>query len=475
MKRILHRYIGDKAFYLMAISVVLPIIIQNGITNFVSLLDNLMVGQVGTDPMSGVSIVNQLMFVFNLCVFGGVSGPGIFTAQYHGSGNQQGIRYTFRLKMMIAAFLSVGCILLFAVWGEPLVRLYLHEGEASSGDLEATLGYAMDYLAVMIWGLVPFAVTSVYAGTLRETGQTLLPMKAGVTAVFVNLILNYILIFGHFGAPKLGVVGAAVATVVSRYVEMAIVVVWAHRHTKEHPFFHHAYGGVPVRLGLQIFWRGFPLLLNEALWSSGMALLNQCYSIRGLDVVAGLNIASTVTNLFSVMVLSFGTAVSIIIGRLLGAGDMEEAKKNFRWLLAFALGVSVCVGVLMASCAHLFPLLYNTSDSVRQLAATFILITACCMPMHAFLNSTYFAMRSGGKTIITFFFDCGFTYVCPVPVAFVLSRFTALPIVPMYIVVQSLDFIKCVVGAILIKRGTWLNNMVGEKEDAPIEIASEKA
>ena len=135
MKRILHRYIGDKAFYLMAISVVLPIIIQNGITNFVSLLDNLMVGQVGTDPMSGVSIVNQLMFVFNLCVFGGVSGPGIFTAQYHGSGNQQGIRYTFRLKMMIAAFLSVGCILLFAVWGEPLVRLYLHEGEASSGDL----------------------------------------------------------------------------------------------------------------------------------------------------------------------------------------------------------------------------------------------------------------------------------------------------------------------------------------------------
>ena len=466
MTELRRRYIGDKAFYQMAIAVVLPIIIQNGITNFVGLLDNLMVGQVGTNPMSGVSIVNQLMFVYNLCIFGGISGPGIFTAQYHGSGNQQGIRYTFRLKFMISAVLTVAGMLLCIFCAEPLVRLYLHEGSSSAEDIQATLQYALDYLAVMVWGLAPFAISQVYAGTLRETGQTVLPMKAGITAVFVNLVLNYLLIFGHFGFPQLGVVGAAWATVISRYVEMLIIVIWSHTHTKEHPFFHKAYGLVPFGLGWRIFWRGFPLLVNEGLWASGMALLTQCYSMRGLDVVAGLNIASTVTNLFNVLVLSFGSATAIIIGRLLGAGEMEEAKKTFRWIMAFALMVSLGVMLALGVTSPLFPLMYNTTASVRSLATTFINISACTMPIHAYLNCAYFAMRSGGKTVITFLFDCGFTFVAPVPVAFVLANFTGMPIVPLYIIVQSLDLIKCVAGMILIANGFWLNNMV-EENDAP--------
>ena len=462
------RYIGNKEFYLMTIAVVLPIIIQNGITNFVSLLDNLMVGQVGTNPMSGVSIVNQLMFVYNLCIFGGISGPGIFTAQYHGSGNQQGIRYTFRLKFMISAVITVAGILLCVFFDEPLVRLYLHEGSSSAADIESTLQYALDYLKVMLWGLVPFAISQVYAGTLRETGQTMLPMKAGITAVFVNLVLNYLLIFGHFGFPQLGVVGAAWATVISRYVEMLIIVIWSHTHTKQHPFFHKAYGLVPLGLGWKIFWRGFPLLVNEGLWASGMALLTQCYSMRGLDVVAGLNIASTVTNLFNVLVLSFGSATAIIIGRLLGAGEMDEAKKTFHWLVGFSLMVSLAVAAMMSVSAPLFPKMYNTTEEVRALAASFILVSAFTMSLHAYLNCAYFAMRSGGKTFVTFLFDCGFTFVCPVPVAFVLANFTGMPILPMYIIVQSLDIIKCIAGAILIGNGFWLNNMV--EEDAPAEI-----
>ncbi len=475
MNSLRRRYIGDKSFYIMVISVVLPIIIQNGITNFVGLLDNLMVGQVGTNPMSGVSIVNQLMFVYNLCIFGGISGPGIFTAQYHGSGNQQGIRYTFRLKFMIAAAITAVGILLCVCFDEPLVRLYLHEGGSSAADIEATLQYAVDYLKVMLWGLVPFAVGQVYAGTLRETGQTVLPMKAGIVAVFVNLVLNYVLIFGHFGFPQMGVVGAAWATVISRYIEMLIILVYSHTHTKEHPFFHKAYGLVPLGLGWKIFWRGFPLLINEGLWASGMALLTQCYSMRGLEVVASLNISSTVTNLFNVLVISFGSAVSIIIGRLLGAGEMDEAKKTFHWIAAFSIMVSLGVTVVLSLTSPLFPLMYNTSPEIRSLATTFIVITACTMPMHAYLNCAYFAMRSGGKTFITFLFDCGFTFVCPVPVAFVLAHFTGIAIVPMYIIVQSLDLIKCIAGMILIRNGFWLNNMVEEKTASPIEIGEEKA
>lgn len=476
MKKHLSRFIGTKEFYAMTLMVVVPIIVQNGITNFVSLLDNLMVGRVGTDPMSGVAIINQLMFVFNLCVFGGVSGPGIFTAQFYGSDNHQGIRYTIRLKLMVAAVLTTIGILLCVFGGESLISLYLHEG-GSSGNMEETLRYGKDYLAVMVWGLAPFALSQVYASTLRETGETLLPMKAGILAVFVNLTLNYILIFGNFGAPKLGVVGAAIATVISRYVEVTVIVAWTHTHPARNPFVVGLYKtlAVPFPLARKILLRGFPLMLNETLWSSGMALLMQCYSIRGLVVVAGMNISSTVANLFNVLVISFGSAVSIIIGKLLGAGEMEEARRTNTWLIAFAMTISICVAAIMAALSHVFPLLYNTSDEIRQYAAMFILVAACCMPITCFLNCAYFALRSGGRTVITFFFDCGFMYIFSAPVAFVLSRFTTLPIVPLYALVQSLDLIKCVIGFILLKKGTWLNNMVEEKNALPIEIEEEPA
>ena len=145
----LRKYIGDKSFYRMVLLIVVPIIIQNGITNFVSLLDNIMVGQVGTEQMSGVAIVNQFMTVFNICVFGGVSSAGIFTAQYYGQGNQEGIRNTFRFKFIICIIMAAFAISLFLLNGDNLIMLYLHDG-AQSGDIVKTLEYGKEYLSVMI-------------------------------------------------------------------------------------------------------------------------------------------------------------------------------------------------------------------------------------------------------------------------------------------------------------------------------------
>ena len=223
----LRRYFGDRAFYRRVLAVALPIIIQNGIGNFVSLLDNIMIGQVGTVQMNGVSIVNQLLFVFNLCIFGATSGAGIFTAQFHGSGDQAGVRYTFRFKILVGLLISAVGLSVFALFGRPLIRLYL-QGEGAPEDIAATLEYGWHYLLIMLWGLPAFAISNAYAGTLRETGQTVVPMVASTTAVFVNLFFNWVLIFGNLGAPQLGVNGAAIATVISRYVELAIVAFWAH-------------------------------------------------------------------------------------------------------------------------------------------------------------------------------------------------------------------------------------------------------
>lgn len=459
------KYIGDKAFYKMVLAVVVPIIIQNGITNFVGMLDNIMVGQVGTEQMSGVAITNQLMFVFNICIFGAVSGAGIFTAQFFGCDNPKGIRDTFRFKIISCVLISVLGLLVFGFWGENLIQLYLH-GEETGGALLATLQYAKEYLWLMMLGIVPFAIVQAYAGTLRECGETVFPMKAGITAVFVNLIFNYILIYGKFGAPALGVRGAAIATVISRFTELLVVVIWTHKHTERFPFMIGAYRSlrIPGTLVGNIFKTGMPLLLNESLWSAGMAVIMQCYSLRGIDVVAGMNISSTISNVFNVVFISMGNAVAIIIGQLLGAGKMEEAKDSDRKLIFFSVISCVGVGVLLAAIAPFFPLLYNTSGQVRHLATSFICVAAVCMPLYACTNSTYFTLRSGGKTMITFFFDSGFVWAVSIPVAYVLSRFTDMPIVLLYLVCQSLELIKSVIGIVLVKKGVWIHNIVESGE-----------
>ncbi|MDE6603612.1 MAG: MATE family efflux transporter [Lachnospiraceae bacterium] len=456
-----HKFIGDKSFYKMVLAIAVPIMVQNGITNFVSLLDNIMIGQIGTEQMSGVAIVNQLLFVYNLCLFGGVSGAGIFTAQYFGQKNQEGIRQTVRFKIWMVSLITLFTVILLLSAGDPLIMLYL-QGDGTVDSVAATLRYGREYLQIMLPGLIPFMLVQVYSSTLRECGKTILPMKAGVIAVFVNLVLNYILIYGKFGAPALGVRGAAIATIISRFVECAIVLLHTHRHAQEHPFAQGLYVTlkVPASLVLKIITKGMPLLLNETLWAAGMAMLTQCYSIRGLNVIAALNISNTINNVFNIVFIALGDSVAIIVGQLLGAGKMDEARDTDNKMIAFSVFSCVLIAAVMLLLARFFPLLYNTNAEARTLATYFIMLTAVFMPQNAFLHASYFTLRSGGKTIITFLFDSVFIWCVSVVIAFILSRYTNLPVVAVYAFVQMGDWIKCVIGFVLVKKGVWLQNIV---------------
>ena len=457
----LSKFIGDRDFYKMVLLIAIPIMIQNGITNFVSLLDNIMIGQVGTEQMSGVAIVNQLIFVYNLGIFGGVSGAGIFTAQYFGQGNHKGVRQTMRFKFWLVAIITACTALLFWTGGTALIGAYL-KGEGSAESIAATLFYGKQYLGIMLAGLPAFAVVQAYSSTLRECGQTILPMKAGVAAVAVNLTLNYILIYGKMGAPALGVSGAAIATVISRYVEMMIVVVQVHRKKNEYSFITGLYRTlkVPKELIFQIIRKGSPLLLNETLWAAGMAMLTQCYSVRGLNVVAGLNVCNTINNVFNIVFIALGDSVAIVVGQLLGAGKMKEARDTDNKMIAFSVMCCTGIAIIMFLTAPLFPKMYKIDDEARLLARYFIMAAAVFMPQHAFLHATYFTLRSGGKTIITFLFDSVFIWCVSVVIAFVLTRYTALPVVMVYVMVQMGDIIKSVIGFILVKKGIWLQNIV---------------
>lgn len=460
----LKKYIGSKSFYHSALMIAVPIMIQNGITNFVSLLDNIMVGSVGTVEMAGVSIANTILFVFNLAVFGAVSGAGIFGSQFFGKEDEEGVRDTFRYKLLICAILSAVGIAVFLLFGENLIGLYLR-GQGNSEDIASSLSVGTKYMKIMLFGIPPFVLVQSYASTLRENWETALPMKAGLAAVAVNLFLNWVLIFGHFGLPKLGAAGAAIATVISRCTEAAIVIVWTHRHKERNPFavgvFRHF--RIPAELGKKITEKTMPLMLNETLWALGQAILAQCYSYRGYDVVSATTICSTITNVCNVAFLAMGNAIGIIVGRMLGAGKSEEAIDTDRKLIVFSEVLCLLFCGIMAGVSGFFPKLYNTTDSIRSLASSLILISACVMPIDAFANAAYFTLRSGGKTLVTFLFDSVYAIAVIAPLAFILSRFTSLSILPLYFITQAAQIGKCIVGFVMIRSRIWVNNIVSEE------------
>lgn len=461
------KYIGDKSFYKHVLAISLPIMIQNGITNLVNLLDNIMVGRLGTEAMSGVSIVNQFIFIFNLLIFGAISAAGIFTAQYYGLGDKIGIRDTFRFKFLINLAAGIAGVAIFLLFDEELINLFLHTSE-NVGDLALTLEYGKQYLLVMLIGLIPYAISQVYASTMRETGDTVMPMIASFAAVGINFILNIVLIFGYLGAPALGVKGAAIATVVSRFAELLVLVIYAHLKKDKFSYLVGAYRSfaIPKNLFRTIMIKGIPLMLNEFFWAVAMTMRNQCYSTRGLDVVAAQNISVTMFNLLSVVYISLGTAIAIIVGALLGAGKLEEAKDADRKLLVFSVLCGIAVAMILILSAFIFPRLYETTDTVRELASYMMIISALTMPFSAFANAAYFTLRTGGKVFITILFDSFYMWTVVVPTVAIFAYATNVGILALFAIGQGVDIFKVIFGGILIKRGSWLKTLVSKSDSS---------
>lgn len=452
---------NNNSVYRKVLFLAIPMMIQNGITNAVGLIDNVMVGSLGTESMTAVSIVGQLIFVFNLSIFGGLSGPGIYGAQYYGQGNEEGVKSIFRLKWWIALCVVALGIFVFLTSGDQLIMRYL-QGNGSGIDAGETLALGKQYMQVMLWGLTPFAITQIYAGSLRETGESVKPMIAGICSVIADVVFNYLLIYGKFGFPKMGVRGAAVATVIARFIELTVIICWSHIARRKHAFLQGIYRTllVPSQMVKPVVLKGLPIFFNEFLWAGGIAVLTQCYSRRGLTVVAGLNISNAICNLLNVVFIAMGNAVGILTGQMLGAARYEEAKKDSVHLMWFT-GI-LCAGLtaILVSVSRYFPLLYDTSEEVRRYGTYFIVITALFFPVQGFLNAMYFTLRSGGKTVITFLFDSGFTWVVSVTAATLLCKYTGFSIFIIYALIQAADLIKVLVGYVLIKKGVWVTNLV---------------
>lgn len=461
-KHIVRKFIGTRAFYRQVLLLLIPVMIQNMVTNMVNLLDNLMVGAVGTVPMSAVAIINQLVFVFTLCIYGGLSGPSIFATQFVGARDHTGLRNCFRTKLWVCAIIILFSLATFLIFPNQLINLFLKSKATDPQDIVDTLHFARTYLFIILVGLPPFSLSMAYATSLREMGETRMPMIASVAALVVNLLFNYLLIFGKFGFPCMGVAGAALATTMSRFVELAIIMSYTHLNKGTFVFVDKAYRSVHVPLSLlrSIGKKGIPLWLNELLWAAGISAVVQCYSLRGLHVVAAFNITANAVNLFNCAFYSMGSAVSVIIGQELGAKHMKTVKDTAWQLATISLAISLIVGTTLFILAPYIPKLYNTEDDVKAIASSMMRIFCMIAPPLALTHSSYFTIRAGGRSVITFLLDSGFTWVCMFGASWYIGHYTEMSILPFFFISRSMEILKAVIALALLKSGVWIRNFV---------------
>ena len=450
-----------KALYLRALMLAVPMMIQNGITNAVGLVDSIMVGSQGTESTAAVSMSGQLIFVFNLAIFGALSGPGIFGAQYFGNSDIEGVRKTFRIKIWAAVVCVIAGICAFLFFGDFFIGLYL-KGESQDIDPALALNLARSYLNIMLIGFGPFALTQVYSSTLRENNESTMPMIAGICGVVADIFLNWVLIFGRFGLPAMGVKGAAIATVISRCIEFAVIVVWSHLKRKRFVFLQGIYKTLLVesKVTIPVLKKSVPILINEFLWSAGIITTNQLLSQRSFAVVPALGISASLCNLLNVVFVAMGSAVGIVIGQMLGAGETKGIRRKASSLMWFTAFLAIGLSAVLITVAPFFPKFYDVVDDVKYMATAFITMTAFFFPLQGFLNAQYFTIRSGGKTFITFLADSGFTWAISVFSVFMLIRFTNLNVYQVYAIYLALDLLKVVFGAIMIRTGIWITNLV---------------
>lgn len=460
VERFTKKFIGTADFYKNVISLALPMILQSMITTFVSMVDNIMIGMVGTCELNGVSIANQYTFIFNVTVFGAISGASIFGTQFFGAEDYEGQKYSFRFRIYLAIFLIISGMILFKTFDARLISLFLSKNNDPYLK-QMTLNYGVEYIGIMIFGLIPFAIGQSYSSLARECGETKIPMYGSLAAVGINIILDYALIFGKLGMPCLGVAGAAIATVIAKTVEALVVVLWTHKHKDIIKCIVGVYDSfkIPFNLTKNMILKSLPLMFNEFLWSLGVIVVAQSYSVRGLDVVAARNITYTITDVFNVIYLQLGASIGIILGISLGSKQYDKAKDESNKLMFFAIVVSIILAIIVIPIAYIYPNIFNVDAHIKELTTFYIIVQAFAMPLWSFSNASYFVLRSGGKTGITFIFDFVYTWMILIPIAFCLTRFTNLNIYQLMIIITYTEIFKVLLGFLMVKSNIWIQNI----------------
>lgn len=446
------KYFGNKKFNLLVLTIAIPIMFQNLVTTSVNLVDSLMVGQLGDAAIGGVSTVNRFFIIMNYGAMGIVNAVGIFIAQFFGANNEEKMKESFRFSL-IATYLIILPFFFIALFfpGEILHFFTQDESLIEAGVL---------YLSVACYTFLPIGISLSISSALRCIGETKIPLMVSLFSVLVNTFFNYCFIFGNFGFPQFGVVGAAIATLIARLVEMTILCVLLKIFdfpfkTSIRELFH-----IPKQLIQQIALKAAPLCLNEILWSGGNAMMLKLYGTRGGFVLSGNAICATTTDIFYTLFSGMSVATTVMVAQQLGANHLEKARENGYHMIGFSVCVAITFACFMFGMSFVIPYLYaSASQDVLFVAQNMVRVQSLCFILFTINTQNYFIVRAGGDTNSTLIMDSGFMWLFTIPVLSMIAYFTDINIYLMYFIGQSSELLKLTLSTSLLKKEKWVVNL----------------
>ena len=454
------KYFGGLSFYKRALMIGIPVMLQSLIQSLVSLVDNFMVAGLGDVKMSGVSVAGQILFVFMVLSNAVCAAGGIYMTQFSGANQRAGMQQALRFKLyLIGSFIALYLLVCFAFPRQVLSLMVIGNAEA-----EAILDAGEEYMRLMGFMGIPFCISVVLATSMREIGQVRVPLVISVIGTLVNTCLNWVLIYGNLGAPRLEVRGAAYATLIARFVEMALYIAYVLRHPQ--PYL--GKRGERLRTDWQLFGailrRGWLMLFSEVLWVVSETVTTAVYNGRGgADVVSGMSAGWGIVNLLFVSFGGINTATAVIIGKTLGQGQLDEARKQKTWMLSASVVFGLFMTLMGGLATLLTPLVFGHLSLVAQgICRDLVLLVSLYMPLWIYSNVQFSVARAGGDTVMGAVVDGFVTLGVVIPGIFLLAQWTVWGPVLMYGALKLTDILKIIIAHLWLKKEKWVKNLAAQ-------------
>ncbi len=443
----------DRFYYTTLLRISLPIVAQNLITSSLNLIDVAMIGQLGETAIASVGLANQIFFLLMLMLFGTYSGVGVFTAQLWGKGDRQGIHKVLGIGLGIG--LTGSFLFSLLALGAPRTALGLYTQDP------AVIATGASYLRIVGWAYMIFAVTAAFSSILRNTGFVRVPMVVSITALSLKTLLNFGLIFGNFGLPKLGVEGAAIATLVARLLECVLMLSVSYLRKLPPAAKLRELVGFDRAFLTHVLKTSLPVLVNETLWSFGITTYNMVYGHIGTDAVAAVNIVASIENLAFVIFMGVSEATGIMIGHRIGAGEEHRAFGYARQTLIMSTIGAIMLGGTLILLSDFILSFYKLSDASLANAQNILRVIGSLLWIRVG-NMTIIVgvLRAGGDTRFSMILDAGTVWFVGVPMAIIGGLVLHLPIYVVYLMVMCEEMVKWGIGIWRVASKRWINNLV---------------
>ncbi len=452
---------GPLSFYRELLVIAVPVMLQQAIQSLVSLIDNFMVAGLGDASMAAVNVANQVNFVYLVIMISLSGAGGIYMSQFRGAKDEDGMQQAYRFKALTTMGMSALYFALCQSMPEALIAMMTH-GNAAQAEIVAG---GAQYLKIVSWLFIPMGLSQSIGTAFREIGKPGVPLAISVAATLVNTFFNWILIYGNFGAPRLEIAGAAIATDIARAVEVVCFIIYA--RAAKAPFF------VPLTRLFKVKWRLFKeilgksslMLLSETSWVISETVTTALYNGRGgAEVVAGMSAGWAVANIFFLVFTGIHVSTGVVVGGLLGANKLPEARVKARWVISGSVVGGTAVALLQSLSILAVPVVFmNLSLDAIKVTGGLLLVISAYLPLWSLLNAQFAVSRSGGDTLMGVVVDVGVTYFLFIPGAFALAILTPIGPVAMYGIIKLTDFIKWYVAQRWLKKERWLKNLAQPK------------